>query len=103
MAGLSEIKASKSHQAELELGLGLGKGSKKKEKVEFSIEVSGWGHPCTDFPLNFFFFKKNISLTPLKLLKNHLKTNLFFQFLVGGPSSARLVVTYIYKNPYKFN
>ena len=45
------------------------------------------------FSVNFFLFEKNMSLNPLKLPKNHFKTNFFFlQFLVGGPSSAMIVV-----------
>ena len=69
----------------------LGKGSKKI--VEFSLKMGGWGQQWTDFPLFiYFFFEKNMSLNPLKLPKNHFKTNFFFQFLVGGPSSAMIVV-----------
>ena len=34
-----------------------------------------------------------MSLNPLKFPKNHFKTNFFFlQFLVGGPTSAMIVV-----------
>ena len=34
-----------------------------------------------------------MTFKPLKLPKNHFKTNFFFlQFLVGGPSSAMIVV-----------
>ena len=74
---------------------GKGRHQKKEKKiVEFSTKVGGWGQQWTDFPLTFFFFlKKNMSLNPLKLPKNHFKTNFFFlQFLVGGPSSAIIVV-----------
>ena len=69
--------------------LQLGKASKKKEKklVEFSTKVGGWGQQWTDFPLIFLFFlKKNMSLNPLKLPKNHFKTNFFFfNFWWGDP------------------
>ena len=61
--------------------------------MEFSTKVGGWGQQWTDFPLIFFFLKKNMSLNPLKFPKNHFKTNFFFlQFLVGGPTSAMIVV-----------
>ena len=61
-----------------------GRDQKRKEKiVEFSTKVGGWGQQWTDFPLNFFFEKK-YKLKPLKLPKNHFKTNLF--------SSAMIVV-----------
>ena len=56
-----------------------GKGKKKIE--EYSIKVGGWGQQWTDFPL------LNMSLNPLKLPKNHFKTNIFsfFNFWWGDP------------------
>ena len=61
--------------------------------MEFSTKVGGWGQQWTDFPLIFFFFEKKMSLNPLKLAKIILKQTFFLlQFLVGGPSSAMIVV-----------
>ena len=56
------------------------KGRIQKKKItENSIKVGGWGQHGKFF--HYFFL--NMSLKHLKLPKNHFKTNLFFQFLVG--------------------
>ena len=57
---------------------------KEKKLVEFFTKVGWLGQQWTDFPLIFFFLKKNKSLNPLKLLKNHFKTNFFFSSIFGG-------------------
>ena len=63
------------------------------QKKEKKRKVGGWGQQWTDFPLIFFFFKKNMGLKHWILPKDHFKTHLFyFNFWVGGPFSAWILV-----------
>ena len=56
----------------------------KKKIVEFSTKMGGWGQQWTDFPLFFiYFFFLNMGI---------LRHTYFFQFLVGGPFSAWILV-----------